>query len=395
MLARCCCCLLAVAACAASQADDLIREVAASIPPEELEEPGNPVFAESLAELVAAIGDLGLSPAERQDLRLGLAEAWIGADRGEEALAAVEGAFAAGDLPGELHHRAGLALVAAWDLLAGDPTAAEELDDPVATLAERGDFAPTVRARAWAVQAQRLAAEDKHEDAVAAIEKALALLADSDPRERVPIYGLAISLKERAGMGVDAIKEWLLARDDDPAVAEHLDTLMTASQKLVGREAPPMKAARLDGEDGEVAVTDFAGEHLLLYFFASWSRASELQTPAVVRLAKGDDLEVLAVSLDNQDTVDKLGAFITRHGIDFPVIGEGFGWDSEMDDAYHVDAIPHLVLIHPDGKVAATGLIGEDVDATVKAVREALRSVGRKDAGDGAGDGPDEEALIP
>jgi hypothetical protein len=61
-----------------------------------------------------------------------------------------------------------------------------------------------------------------------------------------------------------------------------------------------------------------------------------------------------------------LPAFIAKMGITYPIVGDSLGWDSEVDDAWHVDGIPAAILISPDGRVLAVeNLIGQDADQTV------------------------------
>ena len=50
----------------ASEIDELLAEVVASIPSEDLQEPGNPAYAEALQELIGE--DLGFAPADQQML---------------------------------------------------------------------------------------------------------------------------------------------------------------------------------------------------------------------------------------------------------------------------------------------------------------------------------------
>jgi hypothetical protein len=68
-------------------------------------------------------------------------------------------------------------------------------------------------------------------------------------------------------------------------------------------------------------------------------------------------------------------------GITYPVLGEGLGWDSEIDDAWHVEGIPAVVLVGADGKVLAVeqDLLGGTVDEMVANVLARLGQQAKAD----------------
>ena len=85
----------------------------------------------------------------------------------------------------------------------------------------------------------------------------------------------------------------------------------------------------------------------------------------------------IGVTLDTKQTMSNLPAFIAKMGITYPVVGDGLGWDSEVDDAWHVDGIPAAILVSADGRVLAVeqDLIGKDADETVANVMAKLKKV--------------------
>lgn len=68
--------------------------------------------------------------------------------------------------------------------------------------------------------------------------------------------------------------------------------------------------------------------------------------------------------------MDKLAPFIRDHGISFPVIFPGFGWDTPQAKEWGIRGIPSSFLISPDGVVVATDLepeqLGEALDAYLR-----------------------------
>jgi thiol-disulfide isomerase/thioredoxin len=368
---------------ASEAVDELLESVAEEVPEDVRSEPGNTTWQETLSEYAAELDALGLEEADQQLFRLAVAEAWLAADDGDQAQELAL-AVLADDKSAELRERAGLALVAAWRKqleAAVDDEERAALGDPIERLAEHGEFPAVVQARAQTVAGLQQALADEPEAAFAFYDAALALVEEAPPRERVPIFELRLLAMEHAKMDAKAVLAWFTARKRDPAVEMVLATLLTASQQLVGREAPPLEAPRLDGEAGRLSVADFKGKPVLVYFFSTWARSCAITDPAVAAFAKehAGNVAVIGVSIDTKDTVANLPAWVAANG-GYPIIGEQLGWDTEMDDAYHVEAIPHLVMIDAEGSVTSTDLVGDTTEETGDLLATALSDMADADA---------------
>lgn len=365
-------------------AADLIAEVDRSLKIEELEESGNTARASALAALASE--DLGLIPSEQQELRLACAGAWVEAGRADEARAVLTPFLAEAATPAAVRERAGLLWIAAWQVQWRAAAKPDAVPAVMTTLTAFGNLGPIVHARANTAEAARCQAMDPSPtgatSALLFYDQALALLKDQPPAQRLPVYALRIAAMERADLPAAQIQAWFQERTSDSAAALALDTALTAGQKQVGGKAPALKLPRLDGKDGAIDLAAFAGKPVLVDFFATWCKPCATQAAVVVKAAARfapQGLVVVGVSLDTADTLRDLPAWVARYGITYPIVGEKAGWDGETDDAWHVDAIPALVLVGPDGTLLANNLIGESDDATLANIAAALdQAVGKK-----------------
>jgi thiol-disulfide isomerase/thioredoxin len=113
-----------------------------------------------------------------------------------------------------------------------------------------------------------------------------------------------------------------------------------------------LSAKNLDG--GMVRLREFRGNLVVLNFWATWCGPCREELPMLVRIAKENaapSLMFIAVSVDDSETLNKVGDAARHFGITFPV------WvGANGDDLYRLskaNAVPATIFIDRDGTIAA------------------------------------------
>jgi peroxiredoxin len=131
--------------------------------------------------------------------------------------------------------------------------------------------------------------------------------------------------------------------------------------------AAPLPFAAKDLQGKPVSLAAVRGKVVLLHFWAAWSPPAVQALPEIKRAyskyhLKG--LEVVGVSLDENRAA--LASFIKKNKMPWPQVFDGKGWNSRVPASYGVKAIPFVLLIGKNGKIAAVNPQGK-VEAAVKA----------------------------
>ncbi|MGP0070162.1 MAG: carboxypeptidase regulatory-like domain-containing protein [Isosphaeraceae bacterium] len=135
----------------------------------------------------------------------------------------------------------------------------------------------------------------------------------------------------------------------------------------VGDPAPAFDVEALDGR--RLKLQDFRGKYLLLGFWATWCGPCLAELPELKavhdRFGVDERFAMLSLSLDADKETPR--TFAAEKGLRWI---QGFlgNWiEGGAQEAYHVEAIPALFLIGPDGKLKAQGLRGEALEAAIAA----------------------------
>ena len=378
------CCLLfplivlSVSWVSASEVEELIIEVAESISPLDLAEPGNTTFAEALQEILQA--DLGFSQADVQYLELQTAAAWIAAAQLDKAQVLLQAIDVSSSQP-EIVERTGLLFIEYWQRRLDLAHPIEE--NPLAYLANRGVFSPAVQGRAWLIEAQRQLSEAQSAQAIAACDAALQLL-KNDERARTPAYEWRIAAMEQRGDSSQVISLWLRQTDDNAALPI---IVQRQQQQIVGRPMPALAGAirgipNDDKDDkadkaaeAQFNIAEYQGRPIIVYFFATWSEPCLAISPVIGELAlRHPEWQVVAVSLDTVDTVAQIAPYRQTFAWNFPVLGQGIGWNGDWDEAWFIKAVPQAVLIDAQGLIAAVDVAGLSYQQMKQSIDDVLNT---------------------
>ena len=121
-------------------------------------------------------------------------------------------------------------------------------------------------------------------------------------------------------------------------------------------------------EGTELSVMDEVEQHELtiLDFWASWCQPCVREMPNMVALYDAyhdKGLGIIGISLDEDH--EQWTKAIKSLGLKWPQISDLKGWNSYAAEMFHVQAIPHMIVVDKNGAILQRGLRGEELSSFI------------------------------
>jgi peroxiredoxin len=193
--------------------------------------------------------------------------------------------------------------------------------------------------------------------------RAAAKAADRSRRTRRTIAAAVAGVFAVALLGAVAARS-----GQTPPAAATTAAQVTGTGAQVGARAPKVTAQALDGRQVELP----AGKPSVMFFFASWCGSCIPEAAALGELhrERGEDVDIVAVSIDPGDTPETIKEFMQAAGNpDYPVLHDA---DDSIRAAYEVASLDVTVISGADGKV----VYRDSVPSTLDQLQDGLRRAG-------------------
>jgi len=130
----------------------------------------------------------------------------------------------------------------------------------------------------------------------------------------------------------------------------------------------PFTDIQMEDPEGNIKkLSDLEGKLVLVDFWASWCGPCRRENPNVVKLYheyKDRNFDIFGVSLDTDG--DKWKKAIADDGLAWHHVSDLDGWNNAAGKLYGVRAIPHTVLISPEGIILDINIKGDELRKKVE-----------------------------
>jgi len=143
---------------------------------------------------------------------------------------------------------------------------------------------------------------------------------------------------------IKALENWRLVNAPEPVLPEPGGE----SSPLLGKDASTFKLPLLEGGDFDLDAAK--GQVVVLDFWASWCGPCIKSLPGLIETMSSFPADrVKLIGVNQGESPEQVKHFLETKGLKFKVAMDA---DQSVARKYGVDAIPHTVIVGPDGKVA-------------------------------------------
>lgn len=145
-----------------------------------------------------------------------------------------------------------------------------------------------------------------------------------------------------------------------PLVKMVVEQLEMSKKVSEGSKCPDLTLSKPDSK--KVALSEYVGKgnYVLLDFWASWCAPCMQELPnlkAAYFKYHSKGFEIVGISLDEDAIAWR--TTVVKNKMNWPQLSDLAGWKSQAVSVFSFSAIPHTILVDPNGIIVAKGLRGE------------------------------------
>lgn len=136
------------------------------------------------------------------------------------------------------------------------------------------------------------------------------------------------------------------------AELEHFMKQLFENKKLNGTFSPSFDFENHKG--GTSKLEDFKGKYVYVDVWATWCVPCRGEIPHLKKTEEafhGKNIEFVSISIDQQKDNAEWQKFVTKKQLGGVQLRADKEWNSDFVKAYKINAIPHFILIDPEGKI--------------------------------------------